>query len=554
MTTLALTNAWHETMPQIERNEPFLQNLVESFRSLLDESLVTAVANDYELYTKSGFSAATEVLQSLSQDVPAEEDSGFNPSGVSGCPDGDSQGTRDTRTVTSATSTSQMVSGNQDTSSISSGSTPDLSDITWVEPRVTSFNNDSVEDKILQLQAMFPKLKQFDVQYALKKCNNDFQAALEHLLNLQYLEETGQQTKGVDGFVQLEKPKKYKGKAKGRKRREPSPDTRSSVPAELIREANEQTDIGYIAERFNLTFDSVSETYYDNFCSPPATVVAILDQRLSQDPNLADDGNDKETIGVLSRKYKQVPEKYLKAIVSATNCIAPFSEDLAQLVSKHYALARKSKGQKMALESILKPLPHDQIDGSSSPNRSGSPQRPAWRLAPTKPAAAASPPVGVGSFAEARKKSQALHQAQREASASAAQMHRKGASHGLYRQAAGYYTEQAREHARSARAATSTAADLLVDEQSYGRTIDLHGVSVPDGTRIARQRTAAWWQQLGEYKAQEARMSPLVVVTGLGRHSAGGVSQLRRAVAAALIQDGWRVEVGTGNFTISGRR
>lgn len=279
--------------------------------------------------------------------------------------------------------------------------------------------------------------------------------------------------------------------------------------------------------------------------------MALLDQRLSQDAGLVYDDTTQEAITLLSRKYKQVPEKYLNAIVNATSSIEPFSDDLARLVNKKFARTKRSNGQKMTLEGVLTPLPQDELAGSTISNGSNSPTRFAHQpLPPSTPATAAA----GGNFADAVKISQALHQARRDASASAAQMQRKGGSHGLYRQAAGYYTAQAREHARGAKAATSTAADLLVDEQSYGRSIDLHGVSVQDGTRIARQRAAAWWQQLGEYKAQEAKARPLVVITGLGRHSAGGVSQLRRAVAAALIQDGWKVEVGTGNFTISGRR
>ncbi|KAJ3472713.1 hypothetical protein NLG97_g10771 [Lecanicillium saksenae] len=260
-------------MPQQERNEPFLQKLVDSFRTLLDESLVTAIASDYELYKKSGYAAATEVLQSLSQDVPAEENSGFNPSGVLGFQDGESQGTKDTQTVTSATSISQHASAKQQADSMSSASSSDFADATWEAPRVTSFNNDSVEDKSLQLRVMFPEIKEFDISYALKKSNSDFQSALDHLLNMQYLVETGQQTKGIDGFAQEDEPRrrKGKGKGKGRRKREPSPGTKNSVPAEFIQEAQEQRDIGYIAERFNLTFDAVSETYYDNECSSPAT-------------------------------------------------------------------------------------------------------------------------------------------------------------------------------------------------------------------------------------------------------------------------------------------
>lgn len=311
---------------------------------------------------------------------------------------------------------------------------------------------------------------------------------------------------------------------------------------------SEQTDIGYIAERFNLTFDAVSETYYDSDCSSSATVIAILDQRLSEEPDVADDESIQEAVNILSRKYKQVPEKYLKGIVHATNEITSFSDDLAQLVSKSFARSKNGKGQKMALEGIMTPLPKDEIEGITSSGRASSPSLPVRPLSPITSTTL--------DYSHAVQTSHTLHQARREATATASQLYRKGgAANGLYRQAAGYYAEQAREHARGAKAATSTAADLLVNQQSSGRSIDLHGVSVQDGTRIARQRATNWWQQLGgEYKTQAARLSPLVIITGIGRHSAGGVSQLRRSVAAALLQDGWKVEVGTGKFTINGRR
>lgn len=294
-----------------------------------------------------------------------------------------------------------------------------------------------------------------------------------------------------------------------------------------------------------MTFDAVSETYYDNDCSSGAATIAILEEKISQNADITDGDEPKPAVATLSRKYRHVPEKYLQCIIHATDSISPFSDDLANLVNKHFA--KKTKGQKMNISYNLTPLPNDEIEGSTASSKSASPFRPATPLSATKSS-------GATDFSSAIQLSQTHHQARREASSSASQLYRKGASNPLYRQAAGYYAEQAREHARHAQVATSTAADLLVDEQSSGQTIDLHGVSVQDGTRIARQRTTDWWQRLGEYKTQTARMRPLVIITGIGRHSAGGVSQLRRSVAAALLQDGWKVEVGTGNFTIRGRR
>lgn len=94
---------------------------------------------------------------------------------------------------------------------------------------------------------MFPEIKAFDVKYALKKCNGDFQSALDHLLNMQYLEETGQQTKGVDGFAEVQAPAKRKGKGKKRKGKAASaPDPDEAILAEYIQEAKGMSNISFI--------------------------------------------------------------------------------------------------------------------------------------------------------------------------------------------------------------------------------------------------------------------------------------------------------------------
>lgn len=125
----------------------------------------------------------------------------------------------------------------------------------------------------------------------------------------------------------------------------------------------------------------------------------------------------------------------------------------------------------------------------------------------------------------------------------------------LGRMGAVVYTERAREEARQSLAKTASMAEQLVDRKSTATLIDLHGVTVLDGVRIAKHRVWQWWDNLGE--EGRARMSKndegFTVVTGIGHHSAGGVSRLRLAVGAALKNDGWRVEVLTGRFRVTGR-
>lgn len=279
------------------------------------------------------------------------------------------------------------------------------------------------------------------------------------------------------------------------------------------------------------------------------SAIALLDQCINEEElheSISPSDDIKTQSAVLGRKYRHVPEKYLECIVQSTSNITQFSEDLACLLNKEFA--RRSKGQKLNLGTRLTPLPYDDIEGESD-IRSASQTTKAKHMLPSL----TSPQTPAVNLSQALQLSASHNLQRRQAGASAAQMYRKGASNPLFRQAAVVYSERAQEHSRAAYQATSTAADLLVDQQSRPGEVDLHGIFVQDGVRIARQKSLNWWQNLGDMKSQKAKQHPLIIITGVGRHSAGGVSPLRKAVAAALIQDGWKVEVGTGKFTIYGR-
>jgi hypothetical protein len=247
----------------------------------------------------------------------------------------------------------------------------------------------------------------------------------------------------------------------------------------------------------------------------------------------------------LAQKYQNVPEKFMSTIVQVTGSSAQESEDIAALVSKHFV--KNPWTQKLEVSYQLTPLPVEDMEGFETVTRGKS------KLA--RPVSGSTSfPVGSSAYAQAAERASQYNRAKREAAASAASLNRRGASNPLYRQAAGYYSERAREQARYGMHATSTAANLLVDKQSTSTSIDLHGVNVQSGVSIARERVQSWWDGLGEFRSDKARQQPFTVITGLGRHSAGGVSKLRQAVASALLQDGWKIQVETGRFLIKGRR
>lgn len=74
---------------------------------------------------------------------------------------------------------------------------------------------------------MFSELKEYDVRHALKKANGDFQTALDDLLNVQFLQSTGQQQRGIDAFFEPEEASttgKKKKKNKNKKSVTKSPE------------------------------------------------------------------------------------------------------------------------------------------------------------------------------------------------------------------------------------------------------------------------------------------------------------------------------------------
>lgn len=125
-------------------------------------------------------------------------------------------------------------------------------------PRLTTFNNESEEDKVLQLQCLFPELKEYDIKHSLKRANGDFQAALDDLLNIQYLQSTGQQLKGVEGFFQ---PDEEIGKKKRNKRKGKS--SVSSLITDSAAESNGSRDLEKEMKRKDLV--SRSQTRADMY-------------------------------------------------------------------------------------------------------------------------------------------------------------------------------------------------------------------------------------------------------------------------------------------------
>lgn len=533
-------------------HESRVDALVAEYSSLLDEALVIALVSDHNLEDPAQLAQARATLQTIAKDVPAEEATGFNPSGVA-----DTLSSGDgTNEPGNQTSTFEASSHVRDTDSCyTSITSPNLDAVEPPAPRIRVFEGQSDEYQVLQLQEMFADLKIHDIQLAFRKAQGDFQAALEQLLNIQYLESIGERQKGVEAFFRPEGPSsgKRKRKKKGKQQRDSSSAIGSSSsstittpgsPAVQGQNSNEVEDILFVAEKLDLEYDEVSEVYRASR-SREQTIVRFLD-RYMQESVRVNDRAGKQLVNELSHSYKSIPQHYLAPLVGLIGDVMQFLDEVAALLNPYFA---SLPPQRLALDYKLAPLVGEEIESFTTIE----PKRKVGSAYSPLVSGTSTPKTQSQSYTEALAKLNVAAAARSNSYANASSAFRKGASNPLYRQAAGFYAEQAREQSYGVASARSAAADALVSTSASSDVIDLHGVEVLDGVRIARERVWAWWQGLGEYRAQEARRG-FTVITGLGRHSAGGVSRLRQSVAAALIEDGWRVSVETGRFKVTGRR
>lgn len=201
------------------------------FSSLVDEALILSICSDFDLDNPEDYQTARQALITLSENVPFEEATGFNASGLG------AQQYVDINAATHVeTSKTQEVSVECDLRSndghttttessiphsiVSAASSKSSSREAYEAARLGIFDGQSNDETMSGLQSMFPQLKPIDIKLALQKFNGDADRAVEVLLNTAHLEQTGQRAKGVDGFYHDEGT--AQGKRKKGKRKKPS--------------------------------------------------------------------------------------------------------------------------------------------------------------------------------------------------------------------------------------------------------------------------------------------------------------------------------------------
>ncbi|KAK8097979.1 uncharacterized protein PG998_013465, partial [Apiospora kogelbergensis] len=516
---------------------------------------------DFHLNDPEQFQLAREILLSISRDVEAEEATGFNPSGIGAdelvdinklnLDDADEAAAAvvgsDVKSSDGLTTTTES----SQTQSLFSASSSKASTSDALETfRVGVFDGLKDSEKEEQLLSMFTSLKPVDVRLALKKNKGDASLAIDHLLNIEWLEQTGQRIKGVDDCPPTEAEGQEKesqlSNSRSQKREPQLADFfwRGGLNvANLDTQLHHTQNITYLSERFTQPESDVATIYHQRGETMGAAVIQIVDNYLALGIQPVFGPNLSAFEEQLKKKYSWIPTEYFPPIIELTPT-RDYAEDIIQILASYF---EKPEYLKYDISYSVASSP---ADGELLSSNGVIDLR-------AKPASTGQTTPGTGSFPgtlkSATASSQSLAAMRDHSYNSAASAFKKGRSDPLFRLAAGYYSERAREQADAQRHAASIEAGYLVEQNRTADKIDLHGLTVQDGVNIALQCVQKWWERLGEDRVRKAR-DGFTVVTGIGRHNSDGKSRLRINVCKALLADGWKVEVLTGQFLVTGKK
>lgn len=401
----------------------------------------------------------------------------------------------------------------------------------------------SVTEKSQVLKEMFPSVKEFDVDFTLRKAGNDFGKAVEGLLNQAFLEEEelregGYHTpRGVDAFTE---PAISGRERRGRKKKRQLLRRTSSTPASRTDGSTDsptpssrwdraKEDVDYITQRTHVAPKVVSSIYHRNGASLSATIRTLCessDPDLNQNPylSMASPSILESHAAELAIDFQRLPYSQLTALISLTHPSTSSAHELAQ------ALTSQSPSTSTA-KIIPQYLPRSHSPVATAPISTAD-------LTPLSYHSATALAIA---------RSNAFTQAQ--------SAYRASKSKPLMGGAASYYSSVGRDASASLRRHEAVAADALVTTQSRPGEIDLHGTTVKDAVNIARARVESWWANEGQEWARRGKVmgGGLKIITGAGKHSAGGRGRLGPAVGGMLIREGWKVEVGDGAIDVVGR-
>lgn len=509
------------------------------YSSEIDTSTLLAILSDFDLDDSSQVESARRTLDILKDTVEAEENTGFDASGSGGSRllfenvDANHEIGSDSWSSKSPPAWStDDASLSHAISSLDLGTSEHsrhITDTPAMEGPCYSGEHDDLDGEAKEslLWGMFPTLKPFDVQWALKKHKGDLNHIIDELMTQSFLDQTGTRRKGIEAFSESETslPRKAKGKKKKNRQIENLTNSTTSEPVDKWHTVKK--DIQFISSRSGMPANQVGSLYHKNGGSLRATISAIVEAHLAL--GLDSDGPLVQSHAIdMSHDFPAIPFPTLVALVQIGHPSITHSRELAEAL----AAPKTTEQPSIQIEFRRTPL---QLDHTSAAPQTASPSAPYG------------PEASLESVTNTAMK---YIQARDAAFSQAHAAYRKGKSDSLMGGAAAYYSQEGRDADARARRALSAAADRLAERQSWKDGIDLHGVTVEDAKRIAREKVTGWWHELG--RDGQGVGAGYRIVTGVGNHSEGGVGKLGPAVGKMLIREGWKVQVGTGYLVVTG--
>lgn len=514
----------------------------------IDPALLYSILSDYDLSVESNVRLAREILDQLKETAELEEQSAFDPAGT-GAQDEGGNGAR----PESCPETSDALSRETDLTSLSNGiSSLDLEE--WSANNSTARELETLsEERTLEvLGEMFgDKFSQYKLQHTLRKCGGSFHRAMEELFNHVYFDEVSEgdsgaklPAKGIEAFAEdqvVKRGRKGKGKKKNlkllderRSSSQPVSPVDITLPPSNAWQSSRQ-DIEFIAARTSIVSDAVAAVYHKSGASMSKTLGALLKSHLTKgaaaiedDPVMAVNAHD------LQAEFPTIASDYIAAIVSLAYPSTASAHELAKVLTTKPV----SNGGIQIIPQYARPL-----DLFNDPTP--TPQD-------TSSKASSSRVQGSSETGEPAERASAYAAARNAAFAQAYAAHRRARSDRLMGGAAAYYGQVGRELSALSQQASAAAADTLAAQQSTSTQLDLHGIDVLNGIRIAQEKVESWWGRTAESRAN-GRQSGFEIVVGRGTHSEGGRSKLGPAVSGMLKREGWKFEPAGAVIVVKGR-
>ncbi|KIV92007.1 hypothetical protein PV10_06487 [Exophiala mesophila] len=517
----------------------------------LDDALFYAIVSEYELPRDQN--ALESVLESLRSGALDQDSTDFDPSGTGG------------RFINQNDDNNPDASGSSAEDSLFNGVTSITTGISELlgadsDRFGTDLSNASAEAKTDWLLNMFPVIPKRELAEVLRSHDGSLDKATDELLNLSFLAQAGNDQypedepvpKGIEAFAEENiAPRKGRRKRKNR----PVDVSRASSASSHLTDQDTSSynvwstmseDVKFICTRTTLQQQTVRSAYHQHGARLGPTIRELAIRESTTTDQCGD-----ETAAVMDMQiaefedeFEQVPKSQLIGLLKMARNIPSAARELIEaMVSSDNN--RYDEPKSVSIAPQYAPVEIDETDGNV--HKFSSPSTSTW----------ASKASGTGS---GQRQAAAAHRiAASHHFGQASVAFKKSKSDRLMGGAAAYYSQVGHEQMRKAKEMQAAEADALVGGQSSSTVLDLHGVSVADALRITSDRVQSWWDGLGDTKYMlggaggAAMRKGFRIVTGVGSHSKNHAPKIGPAVSRMLLKDGWKVEIGHGELTVTGR-